>query len=113
MGYAKYPDDDEVFSIKKKSFDKIIFESNFNDQKKYEIRIIDPNRRLLKVMDKPIIITYDKNEIDKNLMNKESTDLLYFHSLKRPSEYKDKSLKELQEALEKSQAISSTYKDNK
>ena len=113
MGYAKYPDDDEVFSIKKKSFDKIIFENNFNDQKKYEIRIIDPNRRLLKVMDKPIIITYDKNEIDKNLMNKESTDLLYFYSLKRPSEYKDKSLKELQEALEKSQAISSTYKDNK
>ena len=44
-------------------------------------------------------------------MNEESTDLLYFYSLKLPSEYKDKSLKELQEALKKSQKISSKYKD--
>ena len=44
-------------------------------------------------------------------MNKETTDLLDFYSLKLPSKYKDKSLKELQEALQKSQKISSTYKD--
>ena len=57
-------------------------------------------------MEKPIFFKYDKN-----LINKETTDLLYFYDLKLPSEYKDKSLKELQEALQKSQKISSTYKD--
>ena len=108
MGYAKYPNDEKVIAIKKKLLDKIIFESNFNDLKKYEIRIVHPNK---KVMDKPIIITYDKNEIDKNLLNKESNDLLFFYSLKLPSEYKDKSLKELQKALKKSQEVFSTFKD--
>ena len=49
--------------------------------------------------------------MDKNLMNKESIDLLNFHGLKLPSEFKDKSLKELEEALQKSQAISSNIKD--
>ena len=44
-------------------------------------------------------------------MNKKSADLLYFYSLKLPSYYKDKSLKELQEALKKSTEISPNYKD--
>ena len=55
------------------------------------------------MVEKPTILTYDKNEIDKNLMNKESIDLINFLNLKLPSEYKDKSLKELQEALKKNQ----------
>ena len=62
-------------------------------------------------MNKQPILTYDKNEIDKNLMNKETTDLLYSLSLELPSEYKDKSFKELQETLKKSQNISSQLKD--
>ena len=81
------------------------------NQNKYEIKIVDPNTRLLKVVEKPIFFTYDKDEINKNLMNKESIDLLNFLSLKLPSEYKDKSLKELQEALKKSQKESSKLKD--
>ena len=96
---------------KKKDLDRFLTENKFHEQNKYEIKIVDPNKRLLKVVVKPTILTYDKNEMDKNLMNKESTDLLHFYSLKLPSEYKDKSLKELQEALKKSQKISSKYKD--
>ena len=109
-GYDMWPNEDEVIPIQKGELDEIIEKGDF-DQNKYEIKIVDPNTRLLKVMNKQPILTYDKNEIDKNLMNKESTDLLYFHSLELPSEYKDKSLKELQEALEKSKKISSKYKD--
>ena len=99
-GYDMWPNEDEVIPIQKGELDEIIEKGDF-DQNKCEIKIVDPNTRLLKVMNKQPILTYDKNEIDKNLMNKESTDLLYFHSLELPSEYKDKSLKELQEALEK------------
>ena len=52
---------------------------------------------------KPIIATviYGKDEMDKYLNNKESIDLLHFYGLKLPSEYKDKSLEELQKAFEK------------
>ena len=62
-------------------------------------------------MEKPTILTFDKNEIDKNLMNKKSIDLLNFLSLKLPSEYRDKNLRELNKALKESQKISSKLKD--
>ena len=91
---------EKIIPIRKRNLDGILSNGDFN-QNKYELKIVGPNERLLKVMEKPTILTYDKNEIDKNLMNKESTDLLFFYSLKLPSEYKNKSLKELQEALKK------------
>ena len=52
---------------------------------------------------KPITttVTYEKDEMDKYLNNKESIDLLNFYGLKLPSEYKDKSLEELQKAFNK------------
>ena len=104
------PQGEKIIPIRKRNLDSIVTNGGFN-QNKYELKIVDPNERLLKVMKIPTFLTYDKNEIDKNLINKESTDLLYFYSLKLPSEYKDKSLKELQEALKKRQKISSKYKD--
>ena len=52
---------------------------------------------------KPKITTvrYEKDEMDKFLNDKESIDLLNFYGLKLPSEYRDKSLEELQKAFEK------------
>ena len=87
--------------IKRKELDKLMDNYGFYNQNKYEIKTVDPNTRLLKVVEKPTILTYDKNEVDKNLMNKESIDLIHFLNLKLQGEYKDKSLKELQEALNK------------
>ena len=84
---------------------------DFPNQNKYEIKVVDPNTRLLKVVEKPIILTYDEKEIEKNLLNKESIYLLKFNSLQLPSEYKDKSLRELNKALKESQKISSRLKD--
>ena len=46
-------------------------------------------------------VTYEKDEMDKFLNNKESIDLLNFYGLKLPSEYKDKSSEELRKAFEK------------
>ena len=112
-GFKKYSneDEDEVVGIKKKVLHNFINYHGFHNQNKYEIKIVDPNERLLKVVEKPVIITYDKNEMDKNLMNKETADLLFFYDLKLPSEYKDAKLKEIQEAYEKSIGISSKLKE--
>ena len=52
---------------------------------------------------KPIILTFDKNKFDNNLMNDETVDLLYFLGLELPSKYNNKSLRELKEALKKSE----------
>ena len=54
-------------------------------------------------VEKPKIttVTYKKDEMDKYLNNKESIDLLNFYGLKLPSEYKGKSLEELQKAFKK------------
>ena len=46
-------------------------------------------------------VTYEKDEMDKFLNNKESIHLLNFYGLKLPSEYKGKSLEELQKAFAK------------
>ena len=46
-------------------------------------------------------VTYEKDEMDKYLNNKESIDLLNFYGLKLPGEYRNKSLEELQKAFEK------------
>ena len=111
FGHDKYPNDDKIVNINKKTLDGIINTYDFFNQNKYEIKIVDPNTRLLKVVNKQPILTYDKNEMDKNLMNKEAIDLLLFHSLKLPSEYKNTTLEEIQEAFKKSQKILSMYED--
>ena len=109
-GYNKFTEEG-VTTIKRNLLDELIERYDFLNQNKYEIKIVDPNTRLLKVVEKPIFFTYDKSEIDKNLKSKETTELLFFYGLELPSEYKDKSLKELQETLKKSQKISSQLKD--
>ena len=95
------PIGERIIPIRKRTLDGILLNGDFN-QNRYVLKVVDPNERLLKVEKKPTILKYDKNEIDKNLMNKETIDLLNFYSLKLPSKYKDKSLRELNEALKKS-----------
>ena len=104
------PEGEKLIYITKKSLDSILSQGSFN-QNKYLLKNIDPNKRLLKVMKKPIFLSYDKEEIDKNLMNKDSIDTLNFLGLKLPSEYKEKSLSDLDKALKKSQKELSRYKD--
>ena len=55
-------------------------------------------------------VSYGKEQIDKYLNNKESVDLLNSYGLKRPSEYKDKSLEEFQEAFDKGLDKAARYK---
>ena len=55
-------------------------------------------------------VSYGKEQMDKYLNNKESVDLLNSYGLKRPSEYKDKSLEEFQEAFDKGLDEAAKYK---
>ena len=57
-----------------------------------------------------ITVSYGKEQMDKFFNNKESVDTLNSFNLKRPSEYKDKSLEEFQEAFEKGLDKAAKYK---
>ena len=99
IGEKIFPDDDEKENMSVKDITKIHRKSPINTRLRF-------NHRTNEVFlddDKPKIttVTYEKDEMDKYLNNKESIDLLNFYGLKLPSEYKDKSLEELQKAFEK------------
>ena len=104
------PEGEKIIPITKRNLDAILNDGSFN-QNKYVLKIIDRNKRLLKVMKKPIILSYEEEEIDKNLLNKESIDTLNFFGLDLPSECKEKSLSDLKKALKKSQKELTRYKD--
>ena len=109
-------DDENLVRIRKGDLDDILSEKLY-DKDKYELKFIDRNKRILKMVEKNLgreskkrTVPFSNSDLDENLMNKKSNDLLYFYSLKLPSYYKDKSLKELQEALKESTKILSNYK---
>ena len=70
------------------------------------------DKELEESVKKPITttVTYGKEQMDKYLNNKETVDLLNFYGLKLPSEYKDKSLEEFQEAFDKGLNEAANYK---
>ena len=57
-------------------------------------------------------LKYGKEQMDKYLSKKETVDLLNFYGLKLPSEYKDSSLEEFQEAFDKGLKETANYKKN-
>ena len=61
---------------------------------------------------KPITLPYGESDMNKYLFDQGSKELLKSHGLELPSYYRDKSLKELMEAYEKSTEILSDYKDS-
>ena len=88
-----------------------LFRTSPMDKSRYRVRFRGSTREAFVEDMKLTILTYGKSDMDKYLMNRESSDLLYFYSLNLPSYYKDKSLKELQEAFEKSTEILTRDKD--
>ena len=107
--YDIYPDDDIQIKMNKRDFKKIL-ENNRDLVEKYEITL-DEFTGEVKVKNKPITFSYEKSDMDKNLINEESDVLLKSYNLKLPSYYKDKSMKEIEEAFRKSHEILIAYKD--
>ena len=87
-------------------------------EKKYQ-KLIKEREIFLKKIEEETVkkpkfttVSYGKEQMDKYLNNKESVDLLNSYGLKRPSEYKDKSLEEFQEAFDKGLDEAARYKKN-
>ena len=85
-------------------------------EKKYQ-KLIKEREIFLKKIEEETVekpkfttVSYGKEQMDKYLNNKESVDLLNSYGLKRPSEYKDKSLEEFQEAFDKGLDEAAKYK---
>ena len=112
-GKEVYPDDDETEYMSMKDILKIHRNSPM-DKFRYRLRFTrNTKEALIDDMKPTTTFSYGESNMDKYLKNKESADLLYFYSLKLPSYYRDKSLRELQEAFEKSTKILAEYKDAK
>ena len=96
--------------------------TELREEQNASIRELEKKRkRLQEILDeefeeesvkKPITTTvsYGKEQMDKYLNNKETVDLLNYYGLKLPSEYKDKSLEEFQEAFDKGLNEAASYK---
>ena len=80
-----------------------IYNNSPIDRSRYKVMINKDTKEVLLDDKKPKIttVTYGKDEMNKYLNEKETVDLLNFYGLKLPSEYKDKSLEEFQEAFNK------------
>ena len=106
IGEKIYPDDDEKEIMTVKDILKIKKESPTS-----KIRFNIPTKEdFLDDKPKTVTVKYGKEQMDKYLNNKESIDLLNFYDLKKPSEYKDSSLEEFQEAFNKGLNEAAKYK---
>ena len=102
IGEEIYPDNNEEETTTLRDI-RNIYKNSPSDKSRY-ILMYDPDTKEINLDDKKPKITpvkYEKDEMDKYLNNKESIDLLNFYGLKLPSEYKGKSLEELQKAFKK------------
>ena len=110
IGEKIYPDDDEKEIMTVKDILKIHKKNPIVTR----LRFNHPTKEVFLDADKPKIttVTYEKDEMDKYLNNKESIDLLNFYGLKLPSEYKDKSLEEFQKAYDKGMIETANLKES-
>ena len=100
IGAEIYPDDNEEETMPLKDI-RNIYKNSPIDKSRYRLKF-NIDTKEIKLDDKKpknTTLTYEKDEMDKYLNNKESIDLLNFYGLKLPSKYKDKSLEELQKAF--------------
>ena len=110
IGEETYPDDDEKEIMAVKDISKIYRKSPI-DKSRYNVRFSQRTNEVLLDDKKPITtVSYQKDEMDKYLKNKESIDLLKFYDLKLPSEYKDKSMEEFQKAFDQRLNETANYK---
>ena len=103
IGQEFYTDDNEEEIMPFKNIKKIYNRSPI-DESRYKLKY-DTDTKEVKLEDivkpKSTTISYTKDLMNKYLNNKKSRDIINFFGLKLPSEYKDKSLEEFQEALDK------------
>ena len=126
------PEDEDIFVIEGKDYNKLIGEKLHSDDQKivmsfkdindlYKVTSMDKNRYELKydiikgrayLKDiKPITTAiYGENEINKYLNNTGDCEILKSYKIKLPSNYKDKSMEEFQKAFNKGLEVAADLK---
>ena len=59
-----YSDDDQPVYMNRMDFEKVLMESDFRNREKYEIKI-NTNTGEVKVINKPITLTYKESDMNK------------------------------------------------
>ena len=110
IGEEIYPNDDEKEIVTFKDISNIYSKSPI-DKSRYNIRFSQRTREVLLDDKKPITtVEYSKDEMNKHLINKKIVELLNNFGLKLPSEYRNKSMEEFQEAFVKGMEVAANLK---
>ena len=108
---AKKANKEENFELAQYYLDTIKEEEESIEEMQKEINRLQQTLKEESVKKpKNTTVTYGKEQMNKYLNNKESVDILNFYGLKLPDKYRDKSLVEFQEALDKGLKESADYK---
>ena len=91
-------EDEKLSCISKEHLDDLIKENKLND--KYELKLIDPVNRIYKVVKKKNyskepqkgVVIFDDSDLNRDLLKKESVDILNKHKLPLPSRIKNEKL---------------------
>ena len=110
LGEEIYPDANKIELMTMKDISDFYTKSPM-DKSRYKLKFNQrTNEALLDDKKAATTVTYEKNQMDKFLNNKNSIDLLKFYGLKLPSKYKDNSLEEFQKASDEGLSIAANYK---
>ena len=111
-GENLHPDDQKIVMSSKDI--NYLYNVTSMDKKRYKLKYdIIKGKAYLKDM-KPITTTveYSKDEMNKHLTNKKTVEILDNFGLKLPSEYRNKSMEEFQEAFVKGMEVAANLKKN-
>ena len=95
------PEDETLESVSKEQVDRVKSKNRLNEDK-YELKLIDPENRIYKVVKKNFgeeakkgVVTFDDSDLDKGLLSKKSVDILKKHKLPLPSRIKNRKHEEI------------------
>ena len=95
------PEDETLKFISKEQLDEVKSKNKLNEDK-YELKLIDPEKRIYKVVKKNFgeeakkgLVTFDDSDLDKGLLNKKSINILKKHKLPLPSSIKNRKHEEI------------------
>ena len=91
-------EDENLMNIRKEDLDLILSQNKLNNDK-YELKLIDPEKGILKVVKKNYseeakkgVVTFDDSDLDKGLLSRKSVDILKKLKLQLPSKIKNEKL---------------------
>ena len=111
--FVKEEGKENVYKYYMKKIKELLGENEQMEKERERLKeILEKESEETVVKPKVITVSYGKEQMDKFLNSKDIVDILNSFGLKQPSEYKDKSLEEFQEAFDKGLDEAAKYKKN-